>query len=62
MARGRRKSEDSTLNAVVMIMLFVFLMPIAGIMLIGKENNGLKVLGWILLVLGIIIWIKIAIG
>lgn len=63
MSRRRyRKYDDKTLNAVVMILLFVFLMPIAGIKLLGSENAFLKIVGGVLVVLGVIIWINLAAG
>lgn len=63
MSRRRyRKYDDKTLNTVVMILLFVFLMPIAGIKLLGSENAFLKIVGGVLVVLGVIIWINLAAG
>ena len=63
MARRKyTKYDRKTLNTVVMIMLFIFLMPIAGIKMLGSESIVSKVIGGILVVLGIIIWIKLAIG
>ena len=63
MARRKyTKYDKNTLNTVVMIMLFIFLMPIAGIKMLGSESVVSKVIGGILVVLGIIIWIKLATG
>ena len=63
MARRKyTKYDKKTLNTVVMIMLFIFLMPIAGIKMLGSESIVSKVIGSILVVLGIIIWIKLATG
>ena len=63
MARRKyTKYDKNTLNTVVMIMLFIFLMPIAGIKMLGSESAVSKVIGGILVVLGIIIWIKLATG
>lgn len=60
--RRHRKYDDKTLEFVVYIMLAIFLMPIVGIVLLGKKSIPLKILGVVLLVLGIIIWVKLAAG
>ena len=62
MAGRHSKYDDKTLNAVVMIILLIFLMPVAGIVMLGSKSVVIKVIGGILVVLGIIIWIKLATG
>ena len=63
MARRKyTKYDKKTLNTVVTIMLFVFGMPIIGIKMLGSESVVSKVIGGILVVLGVIVWIKLATG
>ena len=60
--RRYRKYDDKTLHTVVIILLLIFLMPFVGIKLLGSKSIAMKILGCILMVVGVIIWIKLAVG
>lgn len=60
---GRRDGGgDSGGNCLTLLILAMVAMPLVGLYLILKSDGeeGTKVLGWILLVLGTIIWLYIA--
>ena len=55
--------DDSGLGCLVMIILGMLAMPLVGIyMLISGKDDGQKVIGAILTIVGIIIWIAAAQG
>ncbi len=60
--RGGRSGDDDPGNCLIMIILALVLMPLAGLYLIIRRDGdeGTKVVGWVLLVVGAIIWIYIA--
>lgn len=59
----RGGSDDSGLGCLVMIILGMLAMPLVGIyMLISGKDDGQKVIGAILTIVGIIIWIAAAQG
>ena len=60
---GRRGGGgDSGGNCLILLILALIAMPLVGLYLIIKSDGdeGTKVIGWILLVIGIIFWIYIA--
>ena len=60
---GRRDGGgDSGGNCLVLLILALIAMPFVGLYLILKKDGdeGTKVIGWILLVLGIILWVYLA--
>lgn len=54
---GRR--DDDGIGCLVLLILAVLAMPLAGLYLILKKagDDGTKAVGWILLIVGAIIWI-----
>ena len=59
----RGGSDDSGLGCLVMIILGMLAMPLVGIyMLISGKDDGQKLIGAILAIVGIIIWIAAAQG
>ena len=62
MSRGRRNSNDPTLNFVVYVLLGLFLMPIVGLVFACGKDPSKKTLGCVLLTVGVILWIIIGIG
>ena len=57
------KSNDSGIGCALVLMLAVFAMPLVGLYLaVAGEEEGQKVLGVVLLVVGIIVWIKIGVS
>ena len=59
---GGRRGDDSGGGCLVLLILAIVAMPIAGLYLITKKDgdDGTKAIGWILLILGAVIWIYIA--
>ena len=58
MSRGRKRSDDeAALGCIVYLLLIVFFMPIVGLFLVCGKDSDKKALGWVLLVIGIILWI-----
>lgn len=57
------KSNDSGIGCALVLMLAVFAMPLVGLYLaVAGEEEGQKVLGVVLLIVGIIVWIKIGVS
>ena len=56
MSRGRRKKDDSTLGCVIYAILALIAMPIVGVFLIGSKEPTKNIWGWVLLIVGLIIW------
>ena len=57
---GRNKnynSDNSGFGCLLMLIVLIFAMPLVGIYLIVKGNENEKTVGWILLILGMILWI-----
>ena len=52
-----RKPSDSGITAIAVVLLAIFAMPIFGIYLLGQNNETDKTWGWILTVLGFVLWI-----
>ena len=63
MSRCRRHhhSDDSGLGCVVIILLAIFAMPIVGLYMVFKGDEGQKALGIILTVIGVILWIYLGV-
>ena len=59
---SRKSSDDAALGCVVQALLIVFLMPIVGLYLATKKDssNENRTLGWVLFVVGIVIWFVFA--
>lgn len=57
-----RKNNDKTLNTVVTIILLIFLMPFAGLKLLGSKSVPMQILGGLLLILGVAMWLSLAFG
>ena len=55
---GSRRDDDG-IGCLVLLILAVLAMPLAGLYLILKKagDDGTKAVGWILLIVGAIIWI-----
>lgn len=60
MARRRRSDDDAAIGCVVYALLAIFFMPIVGLVLVCGKDPEKKTLGWVLLVVGIILWIIVA--
>lgn len=57
------KSNDSGIGCALVLILAVFAMPLVGLYLaVAGEEEGQKVLGVVLLIVGIIVWIKIGVS
>lgn len=52
-----RRDDNNGTGCLAIVLLIVFLMPIAGIILLCSESREKKILGAVLLIIGIIIWI-----
>ena len=53
----KKKDSDLAMNCLVYTILGVVLMPIVGTWLLCSEEKEVKIIGGILLVVGIILWI-----
>ena len=62
MAGRNSKDDDAAIGCVVYLLLIVFLMPLAGIYFLSKPNPNAKLGGAVLLVVGLVLWIAIAIN
>lgn len=61
--KQRRKNEDeAALGCVVYALLGLLFMPIVGLFLACGKDPEKRTLGWILLVVGIVLWIVLGIG
>ena len=60
---SRKSGDDATLGCVVQTLLIIFLMPIFGLYLTTKKDasNENRTLGWVLFIVGIVIWVIISI-
>ena len=60
---GRRRDDDEqVIGCVIYLMLIVLFMPVAGIYLLSKPSPDAKVGGWILLIIGAVLWAWIALS
>lgn len=61
--RRRRSSDDNAaLGCVVYVLLAIFFMPIVGLVLAFGKNHEKRPLGWVLLIVGIILWVVLAVA
>ena len=60
---SRKSGDDAVLGCVVQALLIVFLMPLVGLYFATKKDADpeSQTLGWALFVIGIVIWIVLAI-
>ena len=58
----RRRGNDDALALVVWLLLIVFLMPIVGLYFLLRQDPSKRGLGWVLLIIGIVLWIAIGAG
>ena len=62
MRRGRRHSnDDAAMGCIVYLLLVLFFMPIVGLYLVCGKDPEKKTLGWVLLILGVILWIVVGV-
>lgn len=62
MSHRHRKNDDAALGCVVYALLIVFFMPIVGLVLVCSKDPQKKPLGWVLLIVGLILWFAIGAG
>jgi len=60
MSRKRQNASEGA-GAIALAILIIVAMPICGLYFIRKKDMNEKVSGWILLVVGLALWIAIAI-
>lgn len=60
MSRNRKNSSEGA-GAIALAILIIIAMPIYGLYLIRKQDINEKISGWILFVVGLALWIAIAI-
>ena len=53
---GRRRNDDAGLGCLVMIVMAIFAMPLVGLYMISKGDEGEKVIGVLLTIVGLILW------
>lgn len=53
--------NDSGMGCLVMILLGLFALPLVGIYFMAKGNEDDKIIGTIMLIVGIVIWIMIGV-
>lgn len=52
-----RRDDNNGTGCLAIVLLIVFLMPVAGIILLFSNTREKKILGTFLLIIGLIIWI-----
>ena len=57
---NKRKDDDAVLGCAVYAVIGMLLMPVAGLLLVCRKGPEKKVLGWTLLVVGVVLWIVVA--
>ena len=62
MSRRRRSDDDAAMGCVVYALLILFFMPIVGLVMVCGKDEEKKVTGWVLLVVGAILWLIVGIG
>lgn len=56
--RGRGSSNDAEIpGCIIFLLVVILLMPIVGGFLIFSNNEDDRAIGWVLLIVGIIIWV-----
>ena len=62
MRYGRKRSDDdAAIGCIVYLLLIIFFMPIVGLFLICRKDPDKKPIGWVLLIIGIILWIVVGV-
>ena len=61
MRKGHSKDDGST-GRLAFALLVLFVMPVVGLIMVCSKDPETKTLGWILLVVGTILWIIIGVG
>lgn len=61
MRKGRSK-DDGAIGCLAFALLALFMMPVTGLVMVCSKDSEKKTLGWILLVVGTILWIIIGVG
>lgn len=60
--RGRGGGSDADYGCLLWMMIGVFAMPLVGLYLISRKNDSsAQAVRWILLIVGIILWIYIGV-
>lgn len=59
---ARRRNGDATMGCIVYAVLGLILMPLIGLFFVCSKDTEKKTWGWILLILGIILWIVFGVG
>ena len=62
MSRRRSNADGDVIGCLAYVLLIIFLMPIVGLVLVCGKNPDRKPLGWVLLVVGTILWIWLAVA
>lgn len=57
---NKRKDDDAALGCVVYAIVGMLLMPIVGLFLVCSKDSEKKGLGWVLLIVGVVLWIVVA--
>ena len=60
MARRPKGSNSDGVGCLVFALLVIFLMPIVGLFMVCGKDPEKKGLGWVLLIVGTILWIWLA--
>lgn len=62
MRRYRRHSnDDAAMGCIVYLLLILFFMPLVGLYFVCGKDPEKKTLGWVLLIIGIILWIVVGV-
>ena len=59
---SRKRDDDTAMGCIIYAVLGLILMPLVGLFLVCSKDAEKKAWGWILLILGIILWIVFSIG
>lgn len=55
----KQSEDDGTLGCLAAVIMGLIAMPILGIYLISKEDEGMKVVGVLLTIIGVVLWIYV---
>lgn len=58
----RRKDDDAAMGLIVLLLLIVFALPLVGLYYLLQNDPSKRILGTILLIVGIILWIIVGVG
>ena len=59
---ARRRNDDAAMGCIVYAVLGLILMPLIGLFFVCSKDTEKKTWSWILLILGIILWIVFGVG